>query len=47
MRVPQQGMQFIAVGSDLRMLSVQAQQTLSMLRPKRSCNGDGKILAAG
>ncbi|MDZ4820936.1 MAG: aldolase/citrate lyase family protein [Planctomycetota bacterium] len=28
-----QGMQFIAVGSDLRMLSVQAQETLQQLRP--------------
>jgi 4-hydroxy-2-oxoheptanedioate aldolase len=33
LRRAQQGMQFLAVGSDLRMMTLKAQETLEVLRP--------------
>ena len=42
LKLAQQGMQFIAVGSDLRLMTVQAQQTLQQLR-----SGEGGKQVAG
>jgi len=42
LKLAEQGMQFIAVGSDLRLMTVQAQQTLQQLR-----SGEGGKQVAG